>query len=104
MNLKHSLNYLPYFLIPLLILAGLNYWNGLRTAEAIVSVQAQNELNSLAGEVDARLRNEQIDLTRAALSPALKDLLLAKNPASPVNLSGGNNDAPTLPSELFLNL
>jgi len=102
MNYRHSLTYLPYFLVPLLLLAALNYWNGLRTVETTVSAQAQNQLNALAGEVDARLRNEQIDLTRAALSSSLKDLLVARSSAAPVDLSTANSQ--TVPGDLFLNL
>ena len=101
LHLKHSLTYLPYCLVPLLLLAALNYWNGLKTVDATLSSQAQNHLNSLAGEVDRRLREEEVELSRIALSPQLRDLLNSKKNATAAGL---NNGPVQPPQELFLNL
>jgi Signal transduction histidine kinase len=87
--------------VPLLLLAALNYWNGLKTVDATLSTQAQSHLNSLAVEVDRRLRDEELELSRIALSPQLRDLLNSKKNSTGVGL----NSAPLQPpQELFLNL
>ena len=101
LSLKHSLTYLPHCLVPLLLLATFNYWNGLRTVDATLSTEAQNHLNSLAGELDRRLREEEVDLSRAAVSPRLRELLNAKNNTTPVLLSGSSSQ---LPEDLSLSL
>jgi len=101
LHLKHSLTYLPYCLVPLLLLAALNYWNGLKTVDATLSTQAQSHLNSLAGEVDRRLRDEEVELSRIALSPQLRDLLNSKKNTTAVGL---RNVPVQPPQELFLNL
>jgi len=87
--------------VPLLLLAALNYWNGLKTVDATLSTQAQSHLNSLAGEIDRRLRDEQVELSRLALSPQLRDLLNSKKNTTAVGLSNGPVQPP---QELFLNL
>src|SRR4030095_1256478 len=101
LHLRHSLTYLPHCLVPLLLLAALNYWNGLKTVNATLSTQAQSHLNSLAVEVDRRLRDEEVELSRIALSPQLRDFLNAKKNTAAVAL---NNDSTELPRDLFLNL
>ena len=101
LHLKHSLTYLPHCLVPLLLLAALNYWNGLKTVDATLSAQAQRHLNSLAGEVDRRLRDEEVELSRIALSPQLRDLLNSKKNTTAASLSNGPVQPPR---ELFLNL
>src|SRR6185437_16490824 len=74
-KMKRSLTYLPYCLIPLLLLAAFSYWNGLKTVNETLSAQAQTHLNLLAGEIDHRLREEEIELTRVAASPELHDVV-----------------------------
>lgn len=94
--MKHSLSYLPHCLLPLLLLASLNYWNGLRTVDATLGSQAQAHLNSLAGDIDRRLRNEEIEITRLALSSQVKGLL-TKPEGAPAVLTSEN-----LPSDVAL--
>jgi signal transduction histidine kinase len=101
LNFKHSLTYLPYCLVPLLLLAALNYWNGLKTVDATLSTQAQNHLNSLAGEIDRRLRDEEVELSRAALSSQLRDLINTKKNSTPASLT---STGPNLSPELFQSL
>jgi signal transduction histidine kinase len=102
--MKRSLTYLPHCLVPLLLLATLNYWNGLKSVDATLAAQAQAHLNSLAGEIDRRLHDEEIELSRATLSSQLQDLLRTKQSNTSGGLSTESNAAPGLPSELFLNL
>jgi len=75
---KYNLAYLPYCLLPLLLLAVLNYWNGLRTVDGTLSFQAQQHLNSLSGEIDRRLQDEQSRLRRAAFTLPLREMLIAR--------------------------
>jgi len=78
LHAKYNLTYLPYCLIPLLLLAVLNYWNGLRTLDTTLSFQAQQHLNSLSGEIDRRLQDEQAKLRRAAFTLPLREMLIAR--------------------------
>src|SRR6185436_1456424 len=78
LHAKYSLTYLPYCLVPLLLLAALNYWNGLRAVDSTLSFQAQQHLNSLSGEIDRRLQDEQAKLRRAAYSTPLREMLVAR--------------------------
>jgi hypothetical protein len=78
LHAKYNLTYLPYCLIPLLLLALLNYWNGLKTVDDTLSFQAQQHLNSLSGEIDRRLQDELANLRRAAYSTPLRERLVAR--------------------------
>jgi signal transduction histidine kinase len=97
---KNLLTYLPYCLVPLLLLAALNYWNGLRTVDSTLSALAQSHLNSLAGEIDRRLQTEKHELSRAALAKQLQDITSEGQDASPVSLSNASPDAPAISSDL----
>ena len=99
---KNLLTYLPYCLVPLLLLAALNYWNGLRSVDTTLSAQAQSHLNSLAGEIDRRLQIEKLDLSRAALAKQLQDVVAARHEGVPVTLSNGSSDTPSIPADLQL--
>ncbi|HEY5403747.1 MAG TPA: ATP-binding protein [Pyrinomonadaceae bacterium] len=77
MTFKHSLTYLPHCLLPVFLIAGLNYWNALKTVDTSLSSQAQTDLNSLSGELDRRLQAEEVELTRVAFSGELSALLVA---------------------------
>ena len=101
MHLKHSLTYFPHFLVPLMLLGGLNYLNGLRSVDATLSTQVQNQLNSLSGAVDARLRNERFELSRVALSGKLRELLTGRKARTTNGLA---SETLTVPNDLFLDL
>ncbi len=54
--------FLTYFIlcaIPLLLLAGLNYWNGIRTVDSTISSIVQGDLNSFNVGVDEVLREKE---------------------------------------------
>src|ERR1051325_2621290 len=66
--------FLTYFVasaIPLLLLAGLNYWNGLRSVDATVSTTVQNDLNALNVGIDNALRERKSDFLRLSMMDAL---------------------------------
>ena len=99
---KNFLTYLPYCLVPLLLLGALNYWNGLRSVDTTLSAQAQGHLNALAGEIDRRLGIEKVDLSRAALAKQLQDFMSTRHDGVPVGLSDGSSNAPSMPPDLQL--
>ena len=73
--------FLTYFIlcaIPLLLLAALNYWNGLRTVDSTVSTIVQDDLYSFNVAVDEVLRERGHDILRFAIAPVVQDLLLQK--------------------------
>jgi signal transduction histidine kinase len=77
-------SFLTYFILcalPLLLLAGINYWNGLRTVDATLGAVVQNDLNSLNVGVDAVLRDSERYMRRLALAPKVQGALgLLANP------------------------
>jgi len=58
---KPFLTYFGLCAVPLLLLAGLNYWNGLRTVDSITGAIVQNDLNAFNVAVDAELSERQRD-------------------------------------------
>jgi signal transduction histidine kinase len=58
--------------IPLLLLAALNYWNGIRTVDSTVGSIVQNELNSFNVAVDEELRERKSDFLRLSIRPDLR--------------------------------
>lgn len=62
-------------LLPLLLLATVNYWNGLRAVEQTLDTSLQDNVNALTGEADSRLRQNETDLTRFSLSTRIQEIL-----------------------------
>src|ERR1043165_4210124 len=98
--MKRSLTYLPHCLIPFLLLAAFNYWNGLKTVDETLSGQAQTHLNLLAGEIDRRLREEEVALTRVATSPELHDIV--SKGETGVSARVPVDSKPQMPGDVFL--
>jgi len=67
-----------FFAIPLLLLAGLNYWNGVRTVNATISTVVQDDLNSFNARVDQVLREKGDALLRLAISPNIQHVATHK--------------------------
>src|SRR5215213_3635199 len=53
--------------IPLLLLAGLNYWNGLRSVDSTTGAIVQNDLNAFNVAVDTELRERKSDFLRLSM-------------------------------------
>jgi len=73
--------FLTYFFlcaIPLLLLAGLNYWNGIRTVDSTVSTIVQNDLNAFNVAVEEELQEEQSALLQFAMAPTTRRLVTTK--------------------------
>ncbi len=68
---KPFLTYFVLCAIPLLLLAGLNYWNGLRSVDSTVGPIVQNDLNAFNVAVDQELRERKSDLLRLSM---MKDM------------------------------
>jgi len=74
--------FLTYFIpcaIPLLLFAGLNYWNGLRSVDSTVSTIVQNDLNALNVGIDDALRERKSDFLRLSMMEELTYLTDIEN-------------------------
>jgi signal transduction histidine kinase len=83
--------FLTYFLlsaIPLLLLAGLNYWNGFRTVNSTISAIAQDDLNSFNVAVDEIIRDRKHAILSLALTPGVQQAVANKGQLHLVNLDG----------------
>ena len=77
---KPFLTYFGLCGIPLLVLAALNYWNGLRSVDSAIGAVVQNDLNSFNVAIDAELRQRKSDFLRLSMMeelPYLADKELA---------------------------
>jgi len=77
--------FLTYFIlcaIPLLLLAGLNYWHGIRTVDSTISSIAQGDLNSFNVAIDELIRAQERALLSLAMSPDVQRSLADKNEAN----------------------
>jgi signal transduction histidine kinase len=79
MRPKPFLSYFLFCAIPLLLLAGLNYWNGIRTVDSTLGAVVQSDLNSLNAAVDEELRERKSDILRLAMTEDVQRLVTAKN-------------------------
>ena len=78
--------FLTYFIlcaIPLLLLAGLNYWRSIRAVKSNISSIVQGDLNSVNVSIDEILRDKERSVLRLALSPNVKRILIKIDPLSP---------------------
>src|ERR1051325_4308164 len=86
--------FLSYFIlcaIPLLLLAGLNYWNGIRTVDSTISTIVQNDLNAFNVAVEQELQERQSALLQLAMAPETRRMITQKEaelPSSLPNLGG----------------
>src|SRR5688572_9481556 len=77
--------FLTYFIlcsIPLLLLAGLNYWRGIRTVDSTISSIAQGDLNSFNVAIDELIRAQERALLSLAMSPDVQRSLADQNEAN----------------------
>jgi signal transduction histidine kinase len=70
-------SFLTYFIpcaIPLLLLAGLNYWNGLRSVDSTVRTIVQNDLNSFTIALDEELRERKGEFLKLSMMKEVQSL------------------------------
>ncbi|HEU0251659.1 MAG TPA: ATP-binding protein [Pyrinomonadaceae bacterium] len=72
---KPFLTYFIFCAIPLLLLAGLNYWRGLQTLNSTLSTVAQDDLNSFNVAVDEVVRRQEAEMLRLPLDASVQALV-----------------------------
>ncbi|HSL53324.1 MAG TPA: hypothetical protein VK868_02970, partial [Pyrinomonadaceae bacterium] len=75
---KPFLTYFGLCAIPLLLLAGLNYWNGLRSVDVTTQPIVQNDLNAFNVAVDQELRERKSDFVRLSMMKDMQHILSDK--------------------------
>ncbi len=75
MRRRGFLTYLLLCLVPLIFLAVLNYWNGLRLVDQTVGDTAQRDLNSLTADVDRRVQQQEAEIRRLASAKSIREFL-----------------------------
>ncbi len=78
MRPKPLLTYFILCAIPLLLLAGLNYWNGVRTVNSTLSTIVQNDLNSFNSAANDVLERRRQDIAGLAIGNVVQNILLKK--------------------------
>ena len=96
---KPLLTYFILCAIPLLLLAGLNYWNGFRTLDSTLSTTLQNDLDSLNVAVDEVLNRRKNDILRLSITPEVQDVLIKRqqDPLSVLTKTGSDLALKALP-------
>ena len=73
---RHSfLTYLLLCLAPLLLLAVINYWNGLRLVDRTILTNVQEDLNALTADVDNRVQQDETEIRRLVSSKPVLEFL-----------------------------
>lgn len=75
---KSFLTYFVLCAIPLLLLAGLNYWNGLRSVNATLDTAVQDDLNSFNAAVSEIVDEQERAIMRLALNSDVQQLVINK--------------------------
>ena len=75
MKRRGFLTYLLLCLVPLLVVAVLNYWNGLRAVDQTIGDTAQRDLNNLTADVDRRVQQQEAEIRRLASAQSVRDFL-----------------------------
>ena len=76
---KSFLTYFVLCAIPLLLLAGLNYWNGIRTVDSTLGVAVQDDLNSFNVTVNEVIGERERAIMRLALNPDVQQVATARS-------------------------
>ncbi|HEX6717627.1 MAG TPA: hypothetical protein VF088_10965, partial [Pyrinomonadaceae bacterium] len=74
--------FLAYFIlcaIPLLVFAGLNYWNGIRSVDSTMRAIVQEDLNAFNSSVDELLNENERALLQIGMSRGAQSLFLRKD-------------------------
>lgn len=81
MSIRPRLFLLPFgiCLIPLGLLASLNYWNGVRVSEAALQKDQENDLAVFKYQIEDLLYEDQTELTGFSQSRALRDYLQSRS-------------------------
>ena len=91
---KPFLTYFIFCAIPLLLLAGLNYWRGVSTVNSTLSTIVQDDLNSFNVGVDDVLRQRESEILRLALHRDVQNIINKTEGDSGFLLSLVDHDGP----------
>ena len=83
MRPKSFLTYFVLCAIPLLLLAGLNYWNGIRTVDSTFNAIAQHDLNGFNVAADEIIRDRKNTILGLALAPEVQQAVVNKSQSLP---------------------
>jgi signal transduction histidine kinase len=75
---KPFLTYFGLCAIPLLLLAGLNYWNGLHSVDSTAGSIVQHDLNAFNVAVDQELRQRKSDFLRLSIMKEVQHIVSDK--------------------------
>ena len=75
---KPFLTYFGLCAIPLFLLAGLNYWNGLRSVDSTAGAIVQNDLHAFNVAVDQELRERKSDFLRLSMMRESQEIVSDK--------------------------
>lgn len=78
---KPFLTYFSLCAIPLVLLAGLNFWNGMRTVDSTVAAIVQEDLNSFTAAVDEVLRDQESAILRLAMTRSIQRVVAGNTPS-----------------------
>lgn len=82
---KSFLTYFALCAVPLLLLAALNYWNGMRSANATLEAVVQDDLNSFTEGVVEVLRDQESAMLRLSLMRNIQQAVAQPETTPPAN-------------------
>ncbi|HEX6045996.1 MAG TPA: ATP-binding protein [Pyrinomonadaceae bacterium] len=97
---KSFLTYLALCAIPLLLLAALNYWNGVRAVESTLSSIVQEDLNSFTAGVDEVLQDQESAILRLAMQRNIQQAVAQSSDATTPPASSSLKSALEPPTQL----
>src|SRR6185369_4837775 len=89
MRRKPFLTYFILCAIPLLLLAGLGYWNGLRSVDTTAGAIVQNDLNSLNVAITEELGERKTDFLKICIMGDVQHLVADRDPVVPTVMPQG---------------
>jgi signal transduction histidine kinase len=89
MRRKPFLTYFILCAIPLLLLAGLGYWNGLRSVDTTAGAIVQSDLNSLNVAVAEELGERKTDFLKICIMGDVQHLVADRDPVVPTVMPQG---------------
>src|SRR3982751_1622517 len=95
-RLKHLLTYFLICLTPLALLVAIGYWTAVRTVDRTLQVTLQGNLNSLIGEVDRRVADNESQLNLLAHSNSVETLLIKHDNVSGNAISSADSIDPEM--------
>ena len=97
---KSFLTYLALCAIPLLLLAVLNYWNGVRAVESTLSSIVQEDLNSFTAGVDEVLQDQESAILRLAMQRNIQQAVAQSSDSTTPPASSSLKSALQPPTQL----